>query len=479
MKFLQKIFTTLLLVAMVHLAQAQYCGNSGPSICTAGTNLTAAGFSPPADSCPCAIQGVPYNQVIQVKIPTTAVVNPYGTVTINWVKIDSINNLPCGLCWATENSTNQFNGGSQFCIRVTGTTYDNVGQFKLRIKVDANATAYGIVTETESDLDASTVGLSYWARVVSPIGTCTPLDTSSSYVGNTTTAIGAAPSNAVTASGALTFCQGGSVTFTATQTGAQYQWYNGTNAIAGATGRTYTATTSGSYTVNVIANCNLAVSTAQVVTVNPTPTASITPAGPFNLCGGSTEPLTATVSAGTQQWYNGTTSITGSTGLNYTATATGSYYVIATQNGCADTSNKVSVTISGTPLSPTITPNRTSECPGAKDTLNAGGGYSSYTWSGSLGSSQYAYPLGGGTYTVTVANGACSGSASVVINSLAATPTPTITPSGTLTLCQGQTQTLTSSSANSYSWSVGGTGQSVTFTPSVGTLMTWGTMISG
>ena len=472
MKFLQKMFATLLLTAMVHLAQAQYCGNSGPSVCTAGTNLTAPGFSPPPDSIPCVIQGVAVSQVIQVKIPTSILYSGV-TATITSLKLDTISNLPCGLCWATENANNTFPGSSQFCIKVTGTTYDNPGQFNLRIIVDAGYSALGgLVTGTMTNVNASTAGLNFYVRVQTPTGVCAPPDTNAGFVGNTTTPIGAAPSNAVTAGGALTFCQGGSVVLTATQTGAQYQWYNGANAIANATNRTYTATTSGSYTVNVIANCHLVISTPQTVVVNPSPTAAITPAGPFNLCGGSTEPLTATVSGGTWQWYNGTTSIGGSTGGSYTATATGSYYVIAVQNGCSDTSNKVSVTISGTPLSPSITPNRTSECAGAKDTLNAGGGYSSYTWSGSLGSSQYAYPLGGGTYTVTVANGACTGSASVVINSLAATPTPTITPSGTITLCQGQTQTLTSSSANSYLWSAGGGNaitQSVTVTPAVGT----------
>ncbi len=467
MKFLQKFLPLVLFACIVQAATAQYCGNSGPTICTAGTNLTVQGFSPPADSAPCAIQGVYYNQVIQVKVPTTANVAPYGNVTVVKIKIDTISNLPCGLCWSTDNATNTFNGGSQFCIRVSGTTYDNVGQYKLHIIIAATGSVFGL-QETET-LDASTVGLGYYARVVSPTGTCVALDTSSTFVGNTASDTTPAPTNAVTASGPLTFCSGGSVTFTATQTAAQqYQWYNGATAIAGATGSSYTATASGTYSVQIIKNCHLVISQVQTVTVNPTPTASIAPAGPFNLCGGSTELLTATISGGaTQQWYNGASSISGSTGTTYTATATGSYYVIATQGGCADTSNKVSVTISGTPLSPTITANKTSECAGAKDTLNAGGGYSSYIWSGALGTSQYAYPLGGGTYTVTVANGACTGSASVVISTLAATPVPTLTPSGTITICQGTGTTLQSSTAGSYVWTSNGHTVSIATTQSI------------
>ena len=223
MKFLQKTFAVFLMIALVHSAGAQNspqrCGNSGPSICTAGNNLTVAGFSPSYDSLPCVVQGVYYDTVIQVKIPTSAVVSPYGTVTINWVKIDTLDNLPCGLCWATNQVRDSFAGGEQFCIRVSGTSYDAPGQYALHIILSANATAYGFIHETET-VNAATVGLGYWARVVSPTGSCQPVDTSSTYVGNTSSDTTPAPSNAVTASGALTFCQGGGVTFTATQSGA-------------------------------------------------------------------------------------------------------------------------------------------------------------------------------------------------------------------------------------------------------------------
>jgi hypothetical protein len=462
MKILLRVFALVLFVSVVQLAHSQACHNSGPSICTAGNNLTMEGFSPPADSAPCVIQGVPYSLTIQVKVPTSAVVAPYGTVTINWIKIDTISNLPCGLCWATNSARDSFRGGEQFCIKVTGTSYDNVGQFKLRIIINANATAYGIITQTENNLDASTVGLSYWARVQSPIGTCVALDTSATYVGNTASDTTPGPSNAVTASGALSFCQGGAVTFTATQTSALYQWYNGATAITNATSRTYTATTAGSYTVQIIKNCHLVISNAQTVVVNSPPTASVTPAGPVILCGGSTAPLTAAISGGTLQWYNASGAIASATSTSYTATVSGNYYVVATQSGCTDTSNKVNVQISGTPPTPTISATRMSLCSGATDTLDAGTGYTSYAWSNSLGSTQKVYPTAAGTYSVTVANGVCSGSASIVISAAPATPTPTITPSGTVTICQGSSAVLQSSVASSYLWNTGATTSSIT-----------------
>jgi hypothetical protein len=455
MKFLQKIFATILLISMVQCAHAQYCGNSGPSVCTAGNNLTQPGFSPPSDSVPCAIQGVAYSQVVQVKVPTTVMYNG-SSYTLNRIKIDTISNLPCGLCWATENANNTFNGGSQFCIRITGTTYDNPGQFKLHIIVDATVLG-GLITQT---VDAGTAGLTFYSRVQTPTGVCAPVDTT--QPGNTASPSGAAPSGVVAASGPLSFCQGGSVTFTATQTGAQYQWYNAGTAIANATGRTYTTSSAGTYTVAVIANCQRVVSAIQTVTINAPPTASVSPAGPVIICGGSSQLLTATVSGGTTQWYNGTTILTGSTGTTYTATASGNYYVVATQNGCADTSNKVNIQVTGTPPTPIVTATRASVCAGALDTLDAGAGYSSYAWSSGLGTGRKAYPTGPGTYTVTVTNGVCSGTGSITIGTIAPTPIPTITPNGTVTICQGTTATLISSVANSYLWSNNATTRSIT-----------------
>ena len=213
MKFLQKAFALVLFIAMVQMAQAQRCGTSGPSICTAGTNLTLPGFSPSYDSVPCAIQGVPYSQVVQVKIPTS-VTSGGSTYPLRWLKIDTIANLPCGLCWATDQARDSFAGGSQFCLKVSGTTYDNPGQFALRIIVNVGVTAFGFPV-TQNNQNASAAGLGFWVRVQSPTGTCVPVDTSSSFVGNTATPIGAIPSGAVSASGPLSFCAGGSVTLTA------------------------------------------------------------------------------------------------------------------------------------------------------------------------------------------------------------------------------------------------------------------------
>jgi hypothetical protein len=381
MKFLPKAFATLLLIAMVQIAQAQYCGSapygpSGSTICTAGTNLTAEGFSPPSDSLPCVVQGVFYDQTVQVKVPSTVMYSGFN-VALTSIKIDTLSNLPCGLCWSTENSNNTFSGGSQFCLRVRGTSYDNPGQYNCHIIV--TGVAFG-QTVTEN---ASQAGLDYAIRVQTPAGTCVAVDTSSSYVGLTASGVGPAPSAAVTVAGPTTFCSGDSVTFTAAQAGAAYQWYMGGVAIAGATARSYAAKTAGSYTVDVVLNCEGVTSTAQVVAVNASPT-------------------------------------------------------------------------------PAITANYTAICSGRSDTLDAGAGYTSYAWSNALGSTEKVHPTQAGTYYVTVSNGTCTGVASIVLGTAAATPTPTITSSGSDTVCQGNGVVLQSSTATLYFWSNGDTTRSIT-----------------
>src|SRR5436190_3110172 len=92
---------------------AQYCGGSGPSVCTPGS-FTLPGFYPPYDSLPCVQIGVPYDQTVQLRTPAT-VVNGGSTYTLNYVQIDTLNNLPCGLCWRSSTSNNRINGNSTGC----------------------------------------------------------------------------------------------------------------------------------------------------------------------------------------------------------------------------------------------------------------------------------------------------------------------------------------------------------------------------
>ncbi len=143
----------------------------------------------------------------------------------------------------------------------------------------------------------------------------------------------------VSASGATTFCAGGSVTLTSTAA-TTYLWSNG------ATTQSISTNVTGSYSVTVsnASGCSAA-STATAVTVNPNPVATITAGGGVtNLCPGTTVTLTASA-ATSYLWSNGATT------PSITVTAAGSYSVTVTNaTNCSNTSAATVVSYSSCPV---------------------------------------------------------------------------------------------------------------------------------
>lgn len=172
--------------------------------------------------------------------------------------------------------------------------------------------------------------LYYPAPTDTGIGGCTPYT-----YRDTVTITGAA----ITGS-PLAFCDGGSVTLTATFTSTgTYTWKkNGVN-ITGATNQTYVATTSGTYSVVVTNLTGCATSTAAVVvTVYPKPDISITSTTNVScpsLCDGAANTSVASgTSPFTYSWTGGATT------ANISSVCINTYTVIVTDaNGCKDTTN--------------------------------------------------------------------------------------------------------------------------------------------
>lgn len=92
----------------------------------------------------------------------------------------------------------------------------------------------------------------------------------------TTVTVNPTPTASITAGGATTFCQGGTVVLNANSgAGLTYQWRNNGNNISSATNASYIANATGSYSVVVTNSIGCtATSTATAVTVNPIPTVS-------------------------------------------------------------------------------------------------------------------------------------------------------------------------------------------------------------
>jgi hypothetical protein len=300
-------------------------------------------------------------------------------------------------------------------------------------------------------------------------GSYTVVVTNASTCSSTSTAtvvtVNALPTATITPATATTFCQGGSVVLNAnTGAGLSYQWkLNGTN-ITGATSSSYTANTSGSYTVVVTnaSSCS-STSTATVVTVNALPTATITPATATTFCQGGSVVLNANTGTGlTYQWKLNGANITGATSSSYTANASGSYTVVVTNaSTCSSTSTATVVTVNALPTA-TITPaTATTFCQGGSVVLNANTGAGlSYQWrlngnpiSGATSSSYTANASG--SYTVVVTNAStCSSTSTATVITVNALPIATITPATATTFCQGGSVVLNANTGAglTYQW---------------------------
>ncbi|MBX7107662.1 MAG: T9SS type A sorting domain-containing protein, partial [Chitinophagales bacterium] len=256
-----------------------------------------------------------------------------------------------------------------------------------------------------------------------------------------------------TSNGATTFCASANVYLT-TVGGYSYQWQKSSVDIAGATAQNYLPTASGSYKVIItdIHGCSKTSATFTITILsNPVPVIS----GPSVICNGSTINL----SCGTYSnylWSTGATtaSITTGTAGNYTVTVTDA-------NGCVGTSAVKNEAIVPLPA-PVITASGPIQfCDGGNVTLDAGAGYTTYSWSNGK-TTQTNNITASGIYTVTVTNSNnCSGTSAPVTVEEWIPPTPTVTVVGPATFCVNNSTTYltTLSGPYTYQWIKGSTDQ--------------------
>jgi PKD repeat protein len=261
-----------------------------------------------------------------------------------------------------------------------------------------------------------------------------------------------------------TICAGSSATLQAvgTPSGGTYSWSNGGSGPSILVTPTSTTTYSVTYTVN---GCSA--TQASVVTVTPPPVVTTTSA---TICAGGTATLSATANppGGVFTWSTGATG----TSISVSPTTTTNYTVNYSVNGCNSAPVTAQVVVN---QAPTVSVNNATICSGTTTTLIAtpsitGG---SYSWStGAITQQITVAPTVTTTYSVTYTAAGCSpvsAAGIVTVNS-----TPTVTASNQ-TICSGSTATLQAAgtpSGGTYSWSNGGTGSSITVTPTATTTYT-------
>ncbi|MBK7182686.1 MAG: T9SS type A sorting domain-containing protein [Bacteroidetes bacterium] len=255
------------------------------------------------------------------------------------------------------------------------------------------------------------------------------------------------------ASGATTFCQGGSVTLTSTSP-SNNVWSNG------ATTSSINVTASGNYFVTVTNAAGCVASTAPIaVTVNALPTTPTISAGSTTtFCQGGSVVLTSSATTG-NTWGGGETTqaVTVSTSGNYSVT-------VQDGNGCSATSTVTSVTVNPLPSTPTVSASgATTFCTGGSVVLTSSATTGNTWTTGSTTDTIHVSSTGNYSVTVQDGNGCSATSAATAVN-VSNAPLPTVSVTGNTTLCQGQSVVLTSTAADSYSWSNGATSQSITVT---------------
>ncbi|MBK7007416.1 MAG: hypothetical protein IPH36_01585 [Saprospiraceae bacterium] len=221
--------------------------------------------------------------------------------------------------------------------------------------------------------------------------TVTNTSTTCSSIDSVTVNVSAGP-GITTQPQAVNGCLGNNAVFNVVATGAglTYQWKkdgndltNGGN-IAGATTNMLTVSgltggDAGTYTVVVTSTCGTPITSygTSVLTVNPNPTAGITPTGTNSICDGETQLYNSTTDIGnTYSWKRNGNVIGGATSNTYSATLAGNYKVIISvaATGCKDSSSVSTLLLNPIPSTINLSPSSADGCSGTIVPLVATGG---------------------------------------------------------------------------------------------------------
>lgn len=276
----------------------------------------------------------------------------------------------------------------------------------------------------------------------------------------------------ISASGPLSFCNGGSVILTSSAA-SNNTWNNGINS------QSQTVYLSGTF-VDTVSNQYGCKSWSAPTVVNVHPVASISASGPTTFCFGGSVTLSASPVSGVSYLWS-----TGATTPSITVSSTQNISMIATETGfgCKDTAF-TNVLVHPLPTGSIAAAGPTTVCDGTSITLNATGSpHVSFRWykNGSpisylfynylCGCYNTIYVYGtslavssAGSYSVEITDSVtgCVSMSNAVNCNFILPPQPVITANGGTTLCIGANTILSSTPAVSYLWSTGAVTQSIT-----------------
>lgn len=164
---MRKLYVLVLLIGFSFSGFAQYCqGIDSTGISPRPDSVGI--FTPASDAMPCIVRAQPVSDTLYF-----TVFNRLNGFTVTSITIDSIANLPAGLCWVSNVPGNTFAAQQNGVIYISGQTYVSSGQYKMQVYVHVTTS---VTTIPFSTLE-SIAGLRYYLRVICPGSPCVPVDT--------------------------------------------------------------------------------------------------------------------------------------------------------------------------------------------------------------------------------------------------------------------------------------------------------------
>ena len=164
---MRKLYALVLLVGLAVSGFSQHC--QGVDSTAISPRADSVGiFTPSSDLLPCIVRAQPVSDTLYF-----TVFSKLSGFTVNSVTIDSIGNLPAGLCWVSNSPNNTFAANQNGVIFLSGQTYVSSGQYKMKVYIHASTS---VTTIPFSTLE-SVAGLRYYLRVICLGGACETVDT--------------------------------------------------------------------------------------------------------------------------------------------------------------------------------------------------------------------------------------------------------------------------------------------------------------
>ena len=158
--------------------------------CSPDFSNTVLGLSPLGDSIPCASAGNAYDQTIQIYAPDSVYITSLSTtVRVYSIRVDSISNLPCGIGYGFDRADRTYvttpTVPARGCMKISGTTSDPAGQYKLKIAVTISTSLISGTYPDASLIPGLGSAFEVFFRVGASSSTCAPIDTSRTAVNKT------------------------------------------------------------------------------------------------------------------------------------------------------------------------------------------------------------------------------------------------------------------------------------------------------